>query len=102
MTTLKRKVAPYVAAPAPPAAEVPPDAVVEKASRGRKPPEAPAAQPAEPAAADGRVIDDVYQALMGLGHSPVEARARLDSLLSSGKSFATVSDALALIYGQKG
>ena len=45
------------------------------------------------------VIDDVYQALMGLGHTPVEARGRVDDLIGSGKPFRTVSDALTIIYG---
>ncbi len=49
--------------------------------------------------ASGQQIDDVYQALMGLGHSPIEARAKLDALLGSGKAFSTVPDALAIIYG---
>jgi len=36
---------------------------------------------------------------MGLGHSPLEARTKLDALLSSGKAFTNVADALGIIYG---
>jgi Holliday junction DNA helicase RuvA len=83
--------------------EVPPDAVAEvkKAGRGRKPPEAESAPAAKPVAFDGQAIDDVYQALMGLGLNPVEARGKLDSLLQSGKPFKTAQDGLALIFATR-
>ena len=48
-----------------------------------------------------KLIDDVYQALMSLGHNPLEARNRLDSLLTSGKPFRNVQDAITLIYSHK-
>jgi Holliday junction DNA helicase RuvA len=51
---------------------------------------------------DGQVIDDVYQALMSLGLNPIEARAKLDSLLQSGKTFKTVTEGIGLIYANKG
>ena len=55
----------------------------------------------EPAAVvEGNVIEDVYQALMALGHNPFEARSKLDSLLTSGKAFKTVDDAITLIYSK--
>lgn len=104
VTTLKRKVTPFtVAQPPAPPPDVPPDAVAEvkKASRGRKPPESEPA-PAEPVGFDGQVIDDVYQALMGLGLNPVEARGKLDSLLQSGKPFKTAQEGLGLIYATRG
>lgn len=47
---------------------------------------------------DSQMIDDVYQALLALGHSPLEARQRLDILLASGKSFRSVEEALTFIY----
>jgi Holliday junction DNA helicase RuvA len=47
-----------------------------------------------------QVIEDVYQALMSIGHSPIEARAKLDGLLKSGKKFATAEEGLALIYSR--
>jgi Holliday junction DNA helicase RuvA len=102
VTTLKRKVAKFAMMAG--TAEPPPDAVVQKASGRRKPAvgaEQGADAPRSPEATvvDGRVIDDVYQALMGLGHTPVEARTRVDDLIGSGKPFRTVSDALTIIYG---
>lgn len=73
-----------------------------QASRGRKPPEdVPAPEPLV-TAADGQLIEDVYQALMSLGHNPIEARTRLDGLLTCGKPFRNLQEALALIYGHKG
>ena len=54
-----------------------------------------------PRSPDGKLIDDVYQALMSLGHNPLDARNRLDSLLTSGKSFHNVQDAITLIYSHK-
>jgi Holliday junction DNA helicase RuvA len=47
---------------------------------------------------DGNVMEDVYQALLSVGHSPMEARNRLDQLLSTGKSFTSVEEALTEIY----
>ena len=34
---------------------------------------------------DGNVMEDAYQALMSVGHSPQEARNRLDKVLAGGK-----------------
>lgn len=48
---------------------------------------------------DSQLVEDVYQALLALGHSPLEARTRLDILLTSGKPFRSVQEALTLIYG---
>ncbi|HEY2784832.1 MAG TPA: Holliday junction branch migration protein RuvA [Fimbriiglobus sp.] len=50
--------------------------------------------------AKGQLIEDVYQALLALGHNPMEARTRLDSLLQSGKSFTTVEDGVKLVYSR--
>ena len=50
---------------------------------------------------DGQLIEDVYHALMGLGHNPIEARTKLDGLLTCGKPFRSVQDAISLIYGHK-
>lgn len=70
----------------------------------------PSAEPAsngsgEPSAAavviDGNVIEDAYQALMSLGHSPAEARNKLDRVLTAGKSFKSVEDVLLEIYKQQ-
>lgn len=107
VTTLKRKVTAFVmaAAPAPaPVTAAPPEEPKAKASKKK------AASVAEPEPqpvvvsmdADGQLVEDVYQALMGLGHNPIEARTKLDALLICGKPFKNISDALTLIYGQKG
>jgi holliday junction DNA helicase RuvA len=50
--------------------------------------------------AKGQLIEDVYQALLALGHNPMEARTRLDGLLQSGKSFATVEEGVKLVYSR--
>ena len=58
----------------------------------------------EPGAAapnmDGDVIEDAYRALMSIGHSPQEARARLDKVFTGGRSFKTVEEVLLEIYKQ--
>jgi Holliday junction DNA helicase RuvA len=51
---------------------------------------------------DGNLIEDVYQALLSVGHSPVEARNRLDKALAGGRSFGSVEELLMEIYKQKG
>jgi Holliday junction DNA helicase RuvA len=47
---------------------------------------------------DGNVMEDAYQALMSVGHSPQEARHRLDKVLATGKSFKSVEEVLLEIY----
>jgi holliday junction DNA helicase RuvA len=59
-----------------------------------------AAQPTAAQAVDGNVLDDAYQALLSVGHSPHEARDRLDKVLAGNKSFKTVEDILVAIYKQ--
>lgn len=59
----------------------------------------PAATPADISRA--KLVEDVYQALMSVGHSPIEARTRLDDLLRSGATFSTVEEALNRIYSAK-
>jgi Holliday junction DNA helicase RuvA len=51
---------------------------------------------------DGSVLEDAYQALMSVGHSPLEARNRLDKALTGGRTFRTVEDVLLEVYKQKG
>lgn len=112
ISTLKRKISPFIMLNTPteaPAAPTP-DAVVEDKSNGKKAkpakkgaePEPAASKPPEPVAVDGRLIEDVYEALMGLGHNPLEARAKLDDLLTCGKPFRSLQEAITLIYSQKG
>jgi Holliday junction DNA helicase RuvA len=57
---------------------------------------------AEPAAVvEGSVVEDAYQALLALGHSPIEARHRLDRVLTNGRTFGSVEEILTEIYKQK-
>jgi holliday junction DNA helicase RuvA len=100
VSTLKKKVAAYTVVKSP---ELPPepDAPAEKKPKGGAKKSANP-EPEPVVVPEGALIEDVYQALMGLGHSPIEARSRLDGLLTCGKSFGSLQDALALIYGQKG
>jgi holliday junction DNA helicase RuvA len=57
------------------------------------------AQPGAPTT-EGDVLEDAYQALLSVGHSPVEARHRLDQALTGGKVFKSVEDVLLEIYKQ--
>lgn len=55
----------------------------------------------EPATAPlvaGNILEDAYQALVSVGHGPVEARVRLDRVLQTGGSFASVEEILLAIY----
>jgi Holliday junction DNA helicase RuvA len=52
------------------------------------------------AAVDGNLIEDAYQALLSVGHNPLEARNRLDKALAGGRSFKSVEDILMEIYKQ--
>jgi holliday junction DNA helicase RuvA len=47
---------------------------------------------------DGNIMEDVYQALLSVGHSPQEARNRLDKVLATGRSFKSVEEVLLEIY----
>jgi len=47
---------------------------------------------------DGNIVEDAYQALLSVGHSPQEARHRLDKALATGKSFQSVEEVLLEIY----
>lgn len=61
----------------------------------------PGEEPAPKAAVAGDVLEDAYQALLSVGHSPQEARNRMDKVLAGGQSFATVEEILLEIYKQK-
>jgi Holliday junction DNA helicase RuvA len=50
---------------------------------------------------DANVLEDAYQALVSVGHSPHEARDRLDKALAGGKKYQSVEDILMAIYQQK-
>lgn len=48
-----------------------------------------------------QMVEDIYQALMSVGLSPIEARSKLDGLLKSGQKFDTVEAGLTLIFSSK-
>ena len=52
------------------------------------------------AAVAGDVLEDAYQALLSVGHSPAEARSLLDRALATRKSFASVDEVLRVIYNR--
>jgi Holliday junction DNA helicase RuvA len=56
--------------------------------------------PAPAAVVNGDVLEDAYRALLSVGHSPSEARERLDRVLAGGRSFQSVEDILTAIYQQ--
>jgi Holliday junction DNA helicase RuvA len=65
------------------------------------PPAAEGEQPAAtPTVVDGNLLEDAYQALLSVGHSPVEARDRLDKALAGGRTYKSVEDILLAIYKQ--
>ena len=49
---------------------------------------------------DGNVLEDTYHALLSVGHSPLEARERLDKALAGDKTYKTVEEMLLAIYSQ--
>src|SRR5262249_37218510 len=54
---------------------------------------------AKPAAVvDGSLIEDAYQALLSVGHGPMEARNRLDKVLTGGRTFKSVEEILLEVY----
>jgi Holliday junction DNA helicase RuvA len=59
-----------------------------------------ASAPTPAAAVEGNLLEDAYQALLSVGHSPHEARNRLDKVLTHGKTFKSVEDILMAIYQQ--
>src|SRR5262245_13132435 len=57
--------------------------------------------PSPAAVANGALLEDAYQALLSVGHSPIEARNRLDKVIVAGRTFKSVEDILLEIYKQK-
>jgi Holliday junction DNA helicase RuvA len=69
----------------------------EPAADGKK-----AAAPAGVEVMDGNMLEDAYQALLSIGHSPLEARDMLDKALARGKQFKSVEEMLLEIYSKQG
>src|SRR5262249_28079186 len=57
--------------------------------------------PVIPLTVDGNVLEDAYQALLSVGLSHGEARKRLDTLLTGGKTFGSAEEVLLEIYKEK-
>jgi Holliday junction DNA helicase RuvA len=101
---LKRKVLPLLSGPddaapvATPSTGEPETAVAAPVKKSRKKAE-PAPEPAI-SLPSGQLVDDIYQTLMAVGLNPIEAQSKLDALLQSGKPFATVEEALLLVYSR--
>jgi Holliday junction DNA helicase RuvA len=89
VTTLKRKVMPFTAGVG--SAESSAEGAGKSGGK-RKPTEEPTPS------TDGKLIDEAYQALMALGLAPAEARTKLGALLTSGKQFANVQEAISLMF----
>ena len=52
-------------------------------------------------APDHDLINDAYEALISVGHSPTEARQKIESVCTSGKKPATVEQILIAVYEQE-
>src|SRR5947209_4002687 len=63
-------------------------------------PERVEGQAAPAAGVDGNVLEDAYRALLSVGHSPVDARERLDRALAGGHQFKSVDEILLAIYNK--
>jgi Holliday junction DNA helicase RuvA len=104
VTTLKRKIGKFtmMSAPAAAPADSPDEPKAAKASARKKGSAEPAAEdaPAVEAVTPGRIIEDVYLALMSMGLTPVEARNKIDLALQGGKSFTTFEEAIGQIYSR--
>jgi holliday junction DNA helicase RuvA len=100
VATLRRKVTRFALMPAPRGgAPVEEEAPAGKARKAE--PVAEVAEEVPPVVVEGSVIEDAYQALMSLGHSPAEARTRIDQVLATGKSFGGVEEVLLEIYQKR-
>ena len=92
--TLKKKVPKFLTMPKAETATEETIAIT-KGTKGKRKPEP---LPLESNLPDGTIVEDVYETLLGLGLGPLEARNKLDGLISSGKKFASVEEALILAY----
>ena len=56
--------------------------------------------PADPAGTGHDVLTEAHEALIALGHSPAEARRRIDEVCESGAKFKSVEELLSAVYRQ--
>ncbi len=98
VTTLKRKITKFTVDTASQPEEAPINDVAEPNKSRRK---VKGEQPENSALiATGKLIEEVYQSLMSLGLNPIESRAKLDGLLTAGKPFTNLQDALTIIFSK--
>jgi Holliday junction DNA helicase RuvA len=57
-------------------------------------------QPAPAAVIDGNLLEDAYQALVSVGHSPMEARNLLDRALASGRRYQSAEELIVDVYNR--
>ena len=101
VATMRKKITPFLVGEptAPPAADPlagqapDPNTPPAKKPRGKKADAAPTGP-----SLDGKIVDDVYQALMAMGHSPADARDLLDKVLTAGKPVASFDEAMQMIF----
>ncbi len=84
VAALRRKVTRFALAPAP---------------RGSTAAASAAPEPA--GTVEGNVLEDAYQALISIGHSPSDARSLLDRALGAGKAFRSADEVLEEIFLRK-
>jgi Holliday junction DNA helicase RuvA len=97
ITTLKRKVTKFAMSNSPSTEVETSESKATSKVNGKKKTADEASAP-EANAINAQVVEDVYQALMRLGLSPLESRNKLDALLQCGTPFKTVQDAIPLIF----
>jgi holliday junction DNA helicase RuvA len=51
--------------------------------------------------AKSAILDELYQAMMSLGQSPIDARNMIDQLIRSKKNYSNVEEAMTLVYSNK-
>jgi holliday junction DNA helicase RuvA len=54
-----------------------------------------------PVTVDGTILEDAYQALLSVGHTPADARDRLDKALADGNRYKSVDELLVAIYNKQ-
>jgi holliday junction DNA helicase RuvA len=54
-----------------------------------------------PTTVDGTILEDAYQALLSVGHTPADARDRLDKALADGSRYKSVDELLVAIYNKQ-
>jgi Holliday junction DNA helicase RuvA len=50
---------------------------------------------------DRNLVNEAHEALIGLGHSTADSRAKLEAIFSSGEKFESVEDVLREVYRQQ-